>query len=377
MNRRAALIIAFFLFAGSTVFVHASSVQAFTDISADYWGQPYISFASESGIVKGYPMEDGSFKFRPDNSVSKEESMQMLYKAATNSGIGPSFSEDLTAKYESRLKEAGIAYWAFECVSYGLENGILEEAELTGFRTGAGDPVPAIREEIARWTGKAIGKKLMPAIALDYADSDRIAAENKPYVDLLNRMKIMIGDDTGKFNPKSPIRRVEFAVICNRVYALSKAEFDIDAESRSLQGTISSVNSSDRNIYLSICSLGENSAKIIHLEDNIQIVINGKLSYNDLSSIPIGKKAVLAWGPYGQLHISTEVVVSKAVIGSLTPLSKECTEAELILGRGDRVYYYISGETFVIDKLMEGQGVIFIADGIKIVEIANTDNSMI
>jgi hypothetical protein len=38
---------------------------------------------------------------------------------------------------------------------------------------------------------------------------------------------------------------------------------------------------------------------------------------------------------------------------------------------GKSVYYYIDGETSVIDEPMEGQDVIFIVDGVKIIEIAN------
>ena len=363
------LLIAAFLVPAAGVTVHAA-IPNFTDVSQDHWGRSYVSFSAELGIVNGYPMEDGSFQFRPDNSVSKEESMQMLYKAVTNSGIGPAFTEELLQKYETELSNAGIASWAWECVSYGLENGILEAAELTGFRTAGGDSVSAAREEVARWTGKAIGKRLMPATALDYTDADQILDENRVYVDLLNRTKIMIGDSTGKFNPKSPIRRVEFAVICNRVYALAEADFDIDSESDSMQGTITGINSMEGKIYL---TSDTGALKVIHPEDKIQIVINGKLAYNNFSSIPTGKKTILAWGPFGQLHVTTEVVAGEATISRLTPVSDDCIEAELLINKGERVYYYIDGDTSIIDNPTEGEVVIFIADGIKIVEIKNAE----
>jgi hypothetical protein len=374
LKKTCSVILSAFLFV--TVFLlpvvgessHAASAQNFTDVPSDYWGRSYISFAAEVGIVSGYRLEDGSYQFRPDNSVSKEESMQMLYKAVTNSGIGPAFSQDLPAKYEAQLTEAGIAPWAWECVSYGLENGILEVEELAGFRTDAGNSVPAAREEVARWTGKAINEKLMPATALDYSDRDQIGEENLIYVDLLNRTKIMIGDSTGKFNPKSAIRRVEFAVICNRVYALAEADFDLDSQARSLRGTITGVNKATNNIYL---TSEEGSLKVIHLENKIEIVINGNLAYNGLNSVPTGKKAILAWGPFDQLHIATEVVAGEAVVSGLTSVSDDCIEVELRLAIGESVYYYIDGETSVIDEPMEGQDVIFIVDGVKIIEIAN------
>lgn len=363
------LLIAAFLVPMTWEPVHAA-IPDFTDVPKNHWGRSYVSFSAELGIVNGYPMEDGSFQFRPDNSVSKEESMQMLYKAVTNSGIGPAFTEDLLQKYERELSGAGISAWARECVSYGLENGILEAAELASFRTVQGGAAPASREEVARWTGKAIGKRLMPATALDYADADQISDENRVYVDLLNRTKVMIGDSTGKFNPGSPIRRVEFAVICNRVYALSEADFDIDSESYSIQGTVTGINNAARKIYL---TSDTGALKVIDIEDKIEIVINGKLAYNNFSSIPTGKKTILAWGPFDQLHVATQVVAGEATIGRLTPVSDDCVEAELLINRGERVYYYIDGETSIIDNPEEGEVVIFIADGIKIVEIATKE----
>ena len=362
------IITTVFLLPVAGEFAHGASRYSFTDVSSNYWGYQYITFSAEVGIVSGYPMEDGSYQFRPDNPVSKEESMQMIYKAVTNSGIGPAFSEDLTEKYEAQLKEAGIAQWAWECVSYGLENGILGANELGGFRAAVGNSVPAAREEVARWTAKAIGRELMPATALDYADSHQIAKENLVYVDLLNRTKIMIGDNTGKFNPKSSIRRVEFAVICNRVYALAEADFDLDSQIRSLRGTITGVNKPENSIYL---TSEDGSLKVINLEKKIEIVINGNLAYNGLNDIPTGKKAVLAWGPFDQLHVATEVVSGDATVVALAPVSDDCVEAELRLKDGKSVYYYIDGETSVIDEPMEGQDVIFIVDGVKIIEIAN------
>jgi hypothetical protein len=115
----------------------------------------------------------------------------------------------------------------------------------------------------------------------------------------------------------------------------------------------------------------DGSLKVINLEKKIEIVINGNLAYNGLNDIPTGKKAVLAWGPFDQLHVATEVVSGDATVVALAPVSDDCVEAELRLKDGKSVYYYIDGETSVIDEPMEGQDVIFIVDGVKIIEIAN------
>ena len=91
-------------------------------------------------------------------------------------------------------------------------------------------------------------------------------------------------------------------------------------KSYSIQGTITGINSAERKINP---TSDTGALKVIHLEDKIQIVINGKLAYNNFNSIPTGKKTVLAWGPFGQLNVATEVVAGEAVISRLPTVSDD------------------------------------------------------
>ena len=102
--------------------VHAAGVDDFRDVSKDYWGRTFIGFAADAGIINGYPLEGGGLEFRPDNPVSREESMQMIYKAAVNSGTYQTFAPEPIEKYETLLTEHSIASWAWECITFGLEN---------------------------------------------------------------------------------------------------------------------------------------------------------------------------------------------------------------------------------------------------------------
>ena len=54
-----------------------------SDVSADDWYAPFVGFAMQNAIVKGY--EDGTFK--PNNEISREEMMVMLNRCIEYKGI--------------------------------------------------------------------------------------------------------------------------------------------------------------------------------------------------------------------------------------------------------------------------------------------------
>jgi len=348
--------------------VHAASVDDFTDVAANYWGRQFIAFAADAGIINGYPASNGTFQFKPEDPVTKEESIQMIYQAVKNSGIKSAPEKDIISEYEAVLTENSIDKWAWECVSFAMENDVIEETELIDFRTDNNVPVKATREQVARWTAKAVERDLMPATSLDYPDKDLIAGENLVYADLLNRMSIMVGDNNGKFNPDSGIKRVEFAVICTRVYELADSSFDMNREYASYQGTVTSVNAQAGKIFM---SMADGSARVIDVEKNAEIVFNGKKVYNNLNNIKSGQKAIIAYSTFGQVHISTEVLLCEGEIRQITPMGDAVSKLEIRISGGNTVYYFTDGVTSVLDEPKEGKDVVFIADGVKILEIAN------
>ncbi|MDD4583102.1 MAG: S-layer homology domain-containing protein, partial [Eubacteriales bacterium] len=329
-------------------------------------GRPFVDFAAEVGIINGYPMADGGLQFRPENPVSREESMQMIYKTVKNSGLGHSPDQTLSFKYEEQLISNQIAPWAWECVAYGLEYGILEKSELAGFRTDFGAPVPATRELAARWTAKALNRPLLSATSLNYIDKEQIEADNIFYVDLLKRMSIMVGDNTGRFNPKSNIKRVEFAVICTKVYDLASSPYDSNREIGYFQGTIIGVNDQKNKIYL---SMTDGSIRVIDLKDNVSIVLNGEITYNGLDKIQSGRDVIIAWGPFNQVHINTKALLGEGTVLGITSLDGDSKEISIRLSDGAIVYYFLVRETFIQEEPKKGQDVMFIADGVKIIEI--------
>jgi hypothetical protein len=349
--------------------VHAAGVDDFRDVAKEYWGRTFIGFAADAGIINGYPLESGGLEFRPDNPVSREESMQMIYKAAVNSGTYQTFAPEPIEKYETLLTEHSIASWAWECITFGLENQILDPSELASFRSDSGAALPATREEAARWAAKSLRRPYLPATSLDYPDKEQIAPDNLIYIDLLNRMNIMVGDNTGRFQPKAGIRRVEFAVICTRIYDLAAAPYSVEREYRSHTGTVSGSNGTTGKIFLTTT---KGTSRVIDLEASAQLVVNGRpVSRSEgFSALRSGQATIIAFSTFGQVHIQTGVVYGEGTVTAVEDLGGP-VKAVSIQVSGGTVQYFLTSETTQVDTLKTGQTIRFLTDGVKLIETSD------
>lgn len=91
----------------------------FTDVTTDFWGYKYISFAEANGLVTGY--EDGSIA--PDRAITRGEFMALIARFA---GIQPS---DKAAAYEDAQ-----GHWAEGYIAALTEAGIVDGYEDGSFR---------------------------------------------------------------------------------------------------------------------------------------------------------------------------------------------------------------------------------------------------
>jgi len=386
LNKKWIAVITLALFLGISLFPfsgknysYAMKASDFTDVPADYWGYPYIDFSADNGIINGYPSYDGTYQFRPENSVTKEESVAMIYRALLAVNQLKS-EEDFSGEYTELFQTDRIAEWAWKFVSYGLKYGWISESELSEFTDENGHGIAAPRQQVAVWTAKAMNRNLSPAYSLIYVDKDSISGENLPYIDLLYRQGIMQGDDTKMFHPESGIKRSEFAAICNRVYDLaSSGAYSVDREVQSYRGTIVSVDTYNNKIMM---TQSDGTGRVIQINPKTQIVINGKVNYNGLGSISTGSTAVVAWGAfYGtdqnnessdsvlQLIIETKLQTRTGLLSGIEKIDSETSLLKIENGDGDVIYYIQDKNSQTDGNLRKGKVVTFIADGIKILEI--------
>ena len=350
----------------------------FTDVKKDYWGYSFIDFAAGKGIINGYPDPKGTYYFSPEAKVSKEEAMSMLYHALSAAGELES-KEDFSQEYESLFLEHQIAHWAQKYVAYALKYKLVSKEELTGFTGDNGYGLSATREEVAIWTGKALDKGVAPAYSLDYVDKDNISTAAMPYVDLLYRQGIMQGDNTKMFHAESSIKRVEFAVICNKVFDLYASDtYKIDKEVQSYRGTILSVDPINHKVMM---SQSGGAAKVIQISPKTNILIDGKVGYNGMKDIPSNVVAVVAFGAFHnekeggrgpealQLHIVTK---TQARVGLLSDMEKINQDISILIIKNaaeEEIYYVLDQRSTVLSTLQKGKEVTFITDGVKILEI--------
>lgn len=350
----------------------------FTDVKKDYWGYSFIDFAAGKGIINGYPDPKGTYYFAPEAKVSKEEAMSMLYHALSAAGELES-KDDFSPEYESLFLEHQIATWAQKYVAYALKYKLVSKEELTGFTDDKGYGLPATREEVAVWTGKALDKGVAPAYSLDYVDKDNISAAAMPYVDLLYRQGIMQGDNTKMFHAESSIKRVEFAVICNKVFDLYASDnYKIDKEVQSYRGTILSVDIINHKVTM---SQSGGAAKVIQINPKTNILIDGKVGYNGMKDIPSNVVAVIAFGTFHnekeggrgtealQLHIVTKTQARVGLLSDTEKINQDISILTIKNAAEEEIYYVLDQHSTVLSTLQKGKEVTFITDGVKILEI--------
>lgn len=375
------LILAFLMGFGLVSFqegkpAFAMTAADFTDVATGYWGYSYIDFSAGSGIINGYRTPDGTYQFLPENPVTKEESMTMLYRALSAAGKLKS-TEDFSADYADLLTEHKIADWAKQYVAYGLNFKVIAQDELSGFTDEIGRGIPAPREQVALWTAKALDRNLSPAYSLIYTDKDSISPENLPFIDLLYRQGIMQGDDTKQFHPSSNIKRVEFAAISNRVFEnAGSVSYGLDKEIQSCRGTVVSVDSNRNQIML---NQSDGAGRVIQVNPKTRIVIDGKVNYNGLKGITAGSAAVIAWGAFYeqdspdndtlQLHVTTKTQARTGLLTEVNQMDDSTSILEIENGDGDVIYYVLDKSSRTNGTPRKGTEVTFIADGIKILEM--------
>lgn len=381
-NNRAAIIILAIVVAMGLIFVpgagfsYAVSVSDFKDVAGGYWGYSYINFAAEKGIINGYQSPDGTYRFLPENSLTREESVTMLYRTLSAAGKLKS-AEDFTADYTGLFETCKIAEWARKYVAYGLKYKLVSEAELDGFTDENGTGIPAPREQVAAWTAKAMEKNVSPAYSLIYTDKDSISADKLAYVDLLYRQGIMQGDDTKMFHPSGNIKRAEFAAISKRVFeSFQSGAYTENREIQSYRGTIVSTDIYNSKIML---TQSDGTARVIQINPKTQIVIDGKVNYNGLAGIGTGTAAVIAWGAFHsegssdnstlQLQITTKTQTRTGLLKEVNKMDGSTSVLKIENEDGDPIYYVLDAGSKTDGTPKKGTEVTFIADGIKILEM--------
>ena len=201
-----------------------SSVTAlganFSDINNVPWegAKTYINKVADLGLMVGSKDSSGKLVFKSKNNLTYLECSQLVYAIFKNNKSFTAYSDAVKTKWQSVLKGYNITDWAWEAVSFCLENNIVAIGDVSGFMNGKTSK-NASRQDVAMMFGKAMEKAgYTQTQAVTFNDASKIASSAIKYVNLLGSLSIINGDNNKNFNPTNPIIRAEMAVIVSNVY---------------------------------------------------------------------------------------------------------------------------------------------------------------
>ncbi len=215
------------------------SAASFADINTVTWSgfQPFLNQAATLGLMSGYE-ENGKRYCKPRNNVTYCEAVQLIYsimKAYTKQET----SEATVTKWKPVISAYDIPTWVYTATAYALENGILTTADLNRMRNGT---ATATREEVGVIFGRALdtvsGYDTKNDATLTYADKEEASAAAVPYLELLYRAKLMVGNTENQFQPKKNITRAEMAVLSVKTYNKLVDGTDTTTNKKTATGTV-------------------------------------------------------------------------------------------------------------------------------------------
>ena len=298
-----------------SISVPAYAATTFVDINTVTWSgfKPFLNQAAELGLMSGYE-ENGKRYCKPRNNVTYCEAVQLMYsimKAYTKQDV----NDATVTKWKPVISAYNIPTWAYKATAYGLENSILTTAELNKLQGGT---KAANREDVGVIFGKAMdtvkGYDVKSGATLGYADKDAISATAVPYLELLYRVNLMVGDSDNKFNPKKNITRAEMAVLSVKSYNKLVENKGTETNRKTATGTVTDCKTMQNgDIFLTMTASGS-SLSLFGVKGKVTAKYNGQTIA--LSDIKTGDTVKVTYE--GQYMSSITVTYSKNGIKQTT-----------------------------------------------------------
>ncbi len=177
-----------------------AQTNPFVDIADDYWGKDAIIGLYNKDIVAGA----GDGYFRPNNTITRAEFVQMVVKA-----FGFGMKGDA-----ANFTDVTSADWFSKAVQIAYTNGVVNGTSATTFSPNANITRQDMMVILAN-AAEAVGKNLTTGNAA-FADSDSISAYAQDAVAKMTGSGVVYGVD-GNVNPLANASRAEAAAMLARL----------------------------------------------------------------------------------------------------------------------------------------------------------------
>lgn len=236
-----------------TMMALPASAATFPDISS-HWAKTDIEKMTDKGMFKGY--DDG--KFKPENKLTTAEALALCARAVPlDTTVSAKIAADRKSEVETLLK--GDQSWFYKEFAICLETGILTHSELQLLVQGGQLGKSISKENLSKYMVRAMQlgpmAQRLTAYSMSFGDVNSIAAENQPYVYLLNIYGIVQGDEKNSFGPKGDVTRAVMATMLSRALDFIETRgVTVDLPAYSTHewkaGTIAATSSGDKGVML-------------------------------------------------------------------------------------------------------------------------------
>ncbi|NDO47432.1 S-layer homology domain-containing protein [Clostridium sp. MD294] len=345
----------------STNFYITSYGASFSDINNVPWpgAVTYINTVSDLGLMVGdIDAKTGKSMFRAKDHVTYCETTQLAYALLKKTGKLKHINSDTVSRWTQVMQGYNIPAWAYESVSYALENNIISLTDTSRFVTKKNGVVTnnyASRESVAVIFGKFLSHlyTVNANATLTFNDKGSIASTSVPYVDLLARLNIMVGDTDSNFTPKAAINRAETAVLVSKTYDVLNSNTPITQPDTNniISGTITSLEQNGNNKLIAITTAkGDKQGFIV---DNTTTIYQGDTTKTiNLSMLEIGDGVSIEYesSKAKVIRLVNDVVPSTLEVkGSID----DVTSSKITLVKSDKStesYYFAKDFDITLDK---------------------------
>ena len=176
-----------------------------TDISASYWAAEFIEDLVARGIINGYPNDDGTFRFEPENDITRAEMIKLIVV---------SLGLDLVYEFDGSdfADWDEVEDWAKPYVAAAVEAGIVEGAnEGDGIYILGNSNVT--REEMIAMSVRALEVDIDEEAEVDTDDADDVSDWAAASVAFAVDYGMINIDGDDNVNPGDNAKRSEAAMI--------------------------------------------------------------------------------------------------------------------------------------------------------------------